>query len=80
MSTTLKNLKIWDNVRYTLKDACAELEKIKGIKADTMESMVQALIDAGPTSPVNAKRRKNTGATTLPPKQKLTCECIGYLC
>ena len=72
----LKNLKIWDNVRYTLKEACTQLEEIKGIDATTMETQVQALIDEGVTSPIREKRRKNTGVTTLPRKKKLTCNCI----
>ena len=76
MSKKLKNLKIWDNNRYTLKEACAELEEIKGIEAKTMETKVQALIDAGTTSPIRSTQRNNPGITTLPGKKKLVCKCV----
>ena len=72
----LKNLKIWDNTRYTLKDACTQLEQLKGINASNMETEVQALIDAPLTMPIKQVRKRGGTISPTPQKKKVSCECV----
>jgi|10_taG_2_1085330.scaffolds.fasta_scaffold08037_6 hypothetical protein len=73
---TLRHLRTWDNSRYTLAQACDELEKVRGINSTNLQAEVQALIEAGPTMPIKAKIRGNTPGTPLPEKKKLQCKCL----
>lgn len=73
---SLRNLKIWDNTRYTLKDACTQLEQVKGIDATKMETEVQALINAPLTMPIKEVRKPGGTVSPTPLKKKLSCDCV----
>tara|TARA_B100000902_G_scaffold187701_1_gene179714 strand:+ start:2062 stop:2403 length:342 start_codon:yes stop_codon:yes gene_type:complete len=74
----LKRIRVWDSTRYSLNQACHEIQKIKGIDPTALEAGVNNLIKQGYYEPVHGYEsveltgggRPNLG------KKLLTCGCL----
>ena len=74
----LRMMRVWDSTRYTLTQACNEIQKFNGTDAAKLEEGVRNLINEGYTQPiVNGSEEPLTGGGRTPlGKKLLTCGCL----
>jgi len=74
----LRMMRVWDSTRYTLTQACNEIQKFNGTDAAKLEEGVRNLINEGYAQPiVNGSEEPLTGGGRTPlGKKLLTCGCL----
>jgi len=74
----LRMMRVWDSTRYSLTEACKQVEKHTGTSAEKLESEIDRLFKQGyyePTIGYDAKPLDGDGRPPLG-KKLLTCGCL----